>query len=82
MEYSDDFKTRCLKAFPDWGMMEEHLEKGSAFVGRLLADSCPSVDAIELSKLILTDIEKAKEIAEKSLVRQKLYAEWWNNYRK
>ena len=82
MQYSDDFKAKCLKAFPGWEMMKEHLESGSGFVGRLLSDSSPGVEAVELSKLVLTDIEKAKELAEKFLIRQKLYAEWCDNYRK
>lgn len=83
MQYSDDFKSRCLKEFHNWEMIKDALDKNSQFVGRILSDSCPTgSEAIELSKLVLTDIFSAKELAQKFLIRQKLYAEWCDNYHK
>ena len=59
MKFTEDFKARCKKAYPDWERLHEKLEEGSQWVGRYLDDSRESGIAYD-EILSATSLEELK----------------------
>ena len=81
MKYPKQFKEECLAIYPDFKRVQELLESGNTFLGRILCDC--SEDEIEIE-----DILKAKtleEIKSKAMIIKKkrvLYQKWCKLYEK
>lgn len=76
MNYPEDFKARCKEVFPEWEKLHEFLDKGTRLAGRYLCDAAPHPDAEELSRIIISDPEKALHLARRNIMAADLYEEW------
>jgi hypothetical protein len=78
IEYTEDFKIKVMKAYPEWAEMKKWLDLGSEMVGRGLDDS----GYLENGKIYGADLTNIDGIA--SMVKyvqlaqdkRRLYSEW------
>ena len=81
MFYPEDFKARVRKAYPDWQLIQEKLDNGSTFVGRLLDDNRSTGLSFE-TILSATSLEELQDKARAEKEKDDLYAEWSKLYLK
>ena len=84
MRYTKEFKERCKKVIGHWDKLEEHLEMGSEFVGRVLDDSrhVTMKDIKNIHNLLIAgDASSAIQICERYIEVDKLYSEWLKRFR-
>lgn len=75
MTYSQQLRNLALQVHPDWPELHPLLEKGSIWAERLLCDSCPSGDAIDLANAIVaaTQSGAAFDLANAVLLKEEVY---------
>ena len=77
MKFTEDFKARCKKVYPDWERLHEKLEEGSDLVGRYLNDSRESgIDYEEI--LSATSLDELKAAALLIKEQNDLYQDFAN----
>lgn len=84
MKYSEDFKKR-VKENVEWKGLEEMLENGDTFVGRVLDESRSSVVSSKalieaIDKNDAEALDKLYSQAKKGLAIGDLYKEWFEMY--
>jgi len=76
MKYTEEFKDRVKKLYPNSKQMHEMLDNGNAFLGRLLDDNSPSGISNEtiLKAKSLTELQ---QLATTNQAKIQLYKDYW-----
>ena len=81
MNYPEEFVKRVKAAYPTFGELHNHLDKGSAIVGRYLDDS--SSGQIQPNWIVKqSSLEVIKKAARVLLEKRTLYYDWGKLYDK
>jgi len=81
LKYSQEFKDKCKRLFPDWDDLHSRVEQGQTIVGRYLDDASNSSIS---TKTILgaKSLLELQGLAEMEKEKTELYSEWCELYRK
>lgn len=81
MKYPQNFIDKAKRVYPNWQRLHELLDKGSEFVGRLLADSRPD-GGISIAQVLNAEtLEELQDFARNEQAKSELYSEWFVLYR-
>lgn len=80
MIYSEEFKTKVKKAYPNCEELHRKLDSGDAFVGRYLDDSSPTALSLD-TVLTETSLEELQQKARAAQEKAELYSEWCELFR-
>lgn len=74
LNYSEDFKARVKKVYPDWERLHELLDQNNPIVGRYLYDSAKGYIESH-AVLAATSLAELQELARKEEEKLNLYKE-------
>jgi len=81
MNYSDSFKERVKREYPDNKEIQKLLDSGGVFLGRYLDDGRVSLSGHSILEYIdLGDIDALEKRAKAAKERDLLYKEWGKIY--